>query len=100
MLGLGGCGLPAVEIFECDGFVLCFCFCFANATSPAEAFLYVILDEVTSEHPREREHTRLPFAYGTSTAGLSPCISVPSPLRPRCFTKFRAQSRGEDGDVA
>jgi hypothetical protein len=39
-LGLGGCELPAVEFFECNGFI--FCFCFANATSLAEAFLYVI----------------------------------------------------------
>jgi hypothetical protein len=42
--GLGGCELPAVEFFEYNGFI--FCFCFANATSLAEAFLYVALGEV------------------------------------------------------
>jgi hypothetical protein len=44
VLGLGSCELPAVEFFECNVFI--FCFCFANATSLAEAFLYVILDVV------------------------------------------------------
>jgi hypothetical protein len=39
-LGLGGCELPAVEFVEYVGFI--FCFCFANATSLAEAFLYVV----------------------------------------------------------
>jgi hypothetical protein len=42
-LDLRGCELPAVEFFECNffAFSFCFCFCFANATSLAEAFLYV-----------------------------------------------------------
>jgi hypothetical protein len=40
-LGLGGCELPAVEFVEYGGFI--FCFCFANATSLAEAFLYVVV---------------------------------------------------------
>jgi len=44
ILGLEGRELPAVEFFECNCFI--FCFYLANATSLAEAFLYVILGEV------------------------------------------------------
>jgi hypothetical protein len=39
---LGSRELPAVEFFECNGFVFCFCFSFAAATSAAETILYVI----------------------------------------------------------
>jgi hypothetical protein len=53
ILSLGGCELPAVEFFERNGFI--FCFCFANATSLAEAFLYVILSEV-EQRRRENIH--------------------------------------------
>jgi hypothetical protein len=52
-LGLGGCELPAVEFFECNGFIDSFCF--ANTTSLAEAFLCVILSEV-EQWRRENIH--------------------------------------------
>jgi hypothetical protein len=52
-LGLGGCEIPAVEYLECNGFI--FCFCFANATSLAEAFLYVMFSEV-EQWRRENIH--------------------------------------------
>jgi hypothetical protein len=43
-LGLESRELPVLDILECKAFI--FCFCFANATSLAEAFLYMILGGV------------------------------------------------------
>jgi hypothetical protein len=49
---------------------------------------------------KDKGLTRLPFAYGTSTtAGLGPCNSIPSPSCLRGLKRFRAQLR-EDGDVS
>jgi len=55
-LGLGGCEPPEVEFFDCNSFAFCFCFCFANATSLAEAFLYVISSQVECLRRRNNIH--------------------------------------------
>jgi hypothetical protein len=55
-LALGGCELHAAEFFECNSFAFCFCFCFANATSLAEAFLYVISSQVECLRRRINVH--------------------------------------------
>jgi hypothetical protein len=89
-LGLGGCELPAVGFFKGNGLF---------RFSLAQAFLWVKLKFMKSEG--DKEHTRFPFAYGTSTsAGLRPRSSMPSPLSLCCFKIFRTQSRGGAGDVS
>jgi hypothetical protein len=70
-LGLWSCELPAVEFLECNGFI--FCFCFANATSLAEAFLYVILGVVW----RWKENT---YTFAFCIRNFNNCRAAPLQL--------------------